>query len=181
MSQYVTDTHALCWHLTGDPKLSAKAKKIFQEADSGVHQILIPSIVLIEMVYLAEKGRISDSSLNQVLELIDISGGKMKIQASYRNIVPFLKGILFCPHYPFRHILPHLKYFCLYGDAVTSLMPDRHECLSIWKGNFANWRVLTINFCLRRPKTFLKKGFWTSKNFLLIAISAVICGHKPRA
>jgi PIN domain nuclease of toxin-antitoxin system len=23
MSQYVTDTHALCWHLTGDPKLSA--------------------------------------------------------------------------------------------------------------------------------------------------------------
>jgi len=75
MSQYVTDTHALCWHLTGDPKLSTKAKKIFQEADTGVNQILIPSIVLIEMVYLAEKGRIRDSSLNQVLELIDIIGG----------------------------------------------------------------------------------------------------------
>jgi PIN domain nuclease of toxin-antitoxin system len=27
------------------------------------------------MIYLAEKGRISDSSLNQVLELIDIIGG----------------------------------------------------------------------------------------------------------
>jgi len=75
VNQYVTDTHALCWHLTEDPKLSANAKKIFQEADSGVHQILIPSIVLIEMIYLAEKGRISDSSLNQVLELINIIGG----------------------------------------------------------------------------------------------------------
>lgn len=75
MSQYVTDTHALYWHLTENPKLSAKAKKIFQDADSGIHQILIPTIVIIEMIYLAEKGRINASSLNQVLELIDTIGG----------------------------------------------------------------------------------------------------------
>lgn len=54
--KYVTDTHALYWHLTKNPKLSKKAKKIFQEADSGVHQVMIPGIVLIEMVYLVEKG-----------------------------------------------------------------------------------------------------------------------------
>jgi PIN domain nuclease of toxin-antitoxin system len=93
MSQYVTDTHALCWHLTEDSKLSAKAKKIFQEADSGVHQILIPSIVLIEMVYLAEKGRISDSSLNQVLELIDIIGGSYDETPINKDTVKALKNI----------------------------------------------------------------------------------------
>lgn len=93
MSQYVTDTHALCWHLTEDPKLSAKAKKIFQEADSGVHQILIPSIVLIEMVYLAEKGRITDSSLNQVLELIDIIGGSYDETPINKDTVKALKDI----------------------------------------------------------------------------------------
>jgi PIN domain nuclease of toxin-antitoxin system len=93
MSQYVTDTHALCWHLIGDPKLSAKAKKIFQEADSGIHQILIPSIVLIEMVYLAEKGRISDSSLNQVLELIDIIGGSYDEVSLNKDTVKALQNI----------------------------------------------------------------------------------------
>jgi PIN domain nuclease of toxin-antitoxin system len=93
MSQYVTDTHALCWHLTGNPKLSAKAKKIFQEADSGVHQILIPSIVLIEMVYLAEKGRIGDSSLNQVLELIDTIGGSYDEVPLNKDTVKALQNI----------------------------------------------------------------------------------------
>ncbi|MFW9881557.1 MAG: type II toxin-antitoxin system VapC family toxin [Candidatus Thorarchaeota archaeon] len=93
MSQYVTDTHALCWHLTEDSKLSSKAKKIFQKADSGIHQILIPSIVLIEMVYLAEKGRISDSSLNQVLELIDIIGGSYDEAPLNRDTVKALQNI----------------------------------------------------------------------------------------
>ena len=93
MSQYVTDTHALCWHLTEDPKLSAMAKKIFQDADSGVHQILIPSIVLIEMVYLAEKGRISDSSLNQVLELIDIIGGSYDEVPLNKDTVKALQNV----------------------------------------------------------------------------------------
>ena len=30
MSRYVTDTHALHWHLVGNPKLSATAQQIFQ-------------------------------------------------------------------------------------------------------------------------------------------------------
>jgi hypothetical protein len=31
------------------------------------------------------------------------------------------------------------------------------------------------HFCLRRPETFLKKGFWTSKNFSLKLVSTIIC------
>jgi PIN domain nuclease of toxin-antitoxin system len=58
MSQYVADTHALYWHLTGDSNLSATAHDIFQETDAGFHQIFIPGIVLIEMIYLVERGRL---------------------------------------------------------------------------------------------------------------------------
>jgi PIN domain nuclease of toxin-antitoxin system len=71
MSRYVTDTHALIWHLTGNSKLSVKAKDIFQNADTGMHQIVIPSIVLIEMVYLVEKERIHNSSFESILQLLD--------------------------------------------------------------------------------------------------------------
>jgi len=71
MNRYVTDTHALIWHLTGNLKLSQKAKDIFNKADDGMLQIIIPSIILIEMVYLVEKDRISVSAFEKILQLLD--------------------------------------------------------------------------------------------------------------
>jgi PIN domain nuclease of toxin-antitoxin system len=93
MSQYVTDTHALYWHLMGSPRLSSRTKKIFKETDSGVHQILIPGIVLIEMVYLAEKGRINDTSVNKVLELLDNVGGSYDIAPLDKGTVQAIQQI----------------------------------------------------------------------------------------
>lgn len=55
---YVTDTHSLIWHMTGDTKLSAKAKAIFENVDSGQDSIFIPCIVFFELFYLIEKKRI---------------------------------------------------------------------------------------------------------------------------
>lgn len=75
MSRYVTDTHALYWHLTENSKLSGKARDIFRKADDGVYRIYIPSIVLVEMVYLAEKDRINRESLDKVFELVATVGG----------------------------------------------------------------------------------------------------------
>jgi predicted nucleic acid-binding protein len=66
MKQYVTDTMALVSYL-GKRKLPPSVKQIFQLADSGSVQILIPSIVLVEIGYLSEKGRI-DVNLNDVLK-----------------------------------------------------------------------------------------------------------------
>jgi len=56
---YVTDTHAIIWHLTEDPQLSTKAKRIFQRADTNQDYIVIPCIVLFEIVYLIEKRKIA--------------------------------------------------------------------------------------------------------------------------
>lgn len=55
MAAYVTDTHPLIWYQTGDANLSATAKKILDETDQGRHTIWIPSIVLVEIVYICEK------------------------------------------------------------------------------------------------------------------------------
>ena len=56
---YVTDTHALIWHLTEDPQLSTAARDIFENVDSGHERVLIPCIVFFELFYLIEKNRIS--------------------------------------------------------------------------------------------------------------------------
>lgn len=55
---YVTDTHSLVWHMTDDPKLSIKAKGIFQKVDNFQDYIFIPCIVFFELLYLIEKKKI---------------------------------------------------------------------------------------------------------------------------
>lgn len=93
MSQYVTDTHALYWHMMEDSRLSPKIKKIFTEADAGLHRILIPGIVLIEMVYLGEKGRISDSSVTKVLDLLENTDGSYDVAPLNKETVKALQQI----------------------------------------------------------------------------------------
>lgn len=70
MARYVTDTHALIWHLQTSHKLSRKAHNIFRQADAGRVTIMIPSIVLVELVYLAEKRHIDSALVDQVFALL---------------------------------------------------------------------------------------------------------------
>jgi len=56
---YVTDTHSLVWYMTGDSKLSAGARRTFEDADAGQDYIFIPCIVFFELLYLVEKKKIT--------------------------------------------------------------------------------------------------------------------------
>lgn len=55
---FVTDTHSLVWHITDDPKLSIRAKEIFQKVDNFQDYICIPCVVIFELLYLIERKRI---------------------------------------------------------------------------------------------------------------------------
>lgn len=79
MSRYVSDTHALHWHLTNNPKLSTRAARIFQAADAGYDQIIVPGIVLIEFVYLVEKGRLDHKWVHQLFQRLAVSGGSYAV------------------------------------------------------------------------------------------------------
>lgn len=56
---YVTDTHGLIWYLEDRPLLGVQAKAAFDSCDRGECSIYIPTICLVEIVYLQEKGRIA--------------------------------------------------------------------------------------------------------------------------
>lgn len=55
MTDYVTDTHPLLWHLTGDLQLSKAARDAFAVAERGETIIGVPTIVLGELLYIFEK------------------------------------------------------------------------------------------------------------------------------
>lgn len=71
MSDIVTDTHGLIWYLENDQRLSSSARAAFEACDRGELIIYVPTICLVEIVYLAEKGRIPanfKARLDAVLE-----------------------------------------------------------------------------------------------------------------
>lgn len=55
---YVTDAHTIVWYFMADPRLSQNARPAFDGTiTTGV--IIIPTIVLAEIMYISQKGRIS--------------------------------------------------------------------------------------------------------------------------
>jgi len=58
MSDYVTDTHSLIWYLEDSPRLGREARRCFEACDRGESIIFVPTICLVEIIYLQEKGRI---------------------------------------------------------------------------------------------------------------------------
>lgn len=93
MSRYITDTHPLLWHLLADPRLSGPARAVFNDADAGVHEILIPSIVLVEAVYLADKKRIDSAAVDQLFSLLDLTPSNYPVVALDARTVCTLRTI----------------------------------------------------------------------------------------
>jgi len=83
MEKYVIDTQALIKFLNGQKVISDKIDEILKKADEGKNIIIIPSVVLFEIGYLYEKGKIPislkdiedivNNSINYVEEKLSIS------------------------------------------------------------------------------------------------------------
>lgn len=71
MKRYITDTQCLLWYLSDDRRLPRAPGRIFRNADRGDAQILVPSIVLVEVIFLAHRRRVSELLLARVLQLAD--------------------------------------------------------------------------------------------------------------
>ncbi len=68
MPDAVADTHALIWYLEDSPRLGKKASQVFDQCDRGEVTVFIPTISLVEIVYLKERNRIS-AELTQKLTI----------------------------------------------------------------------------------------------------------------
>lgn len=101
MPHAVTDTHALIWYLQDDPRLSAAAGQCFDACSHDGGRIRVPSICVVEIVYLAEKGRIGQDTLSRLLSelaepdtVLEVVGLDLavclKIRAFPRSRVPDL-------------------------------------------------------------------------------------------
>jgi len=74
METFITDAHSLAWFISQSPKISAQAVEIFRKAENADVEVLIPTIVLAELLYLSERKKIS-IGVAEILRLIQESSG----------------------------------------------------------------------------------------------------------
>src|SRR5919205_1972583 len=71
MLRGIADTHAVIWYLFDDPRLSARAGAIIDDAAADGDQVGFSSISLVEIIYLSEKGRIDRTTFARLVALTD--------------------------------------------------------------------------------------------------------------
>lgn len=71
MTGLILDTHTCIWYLARDVRLSQLALQAIRDAVASEDRCYVPSICLVETTYLAEKGRIPESSHRRLLEALD--------------------------------------------------------------------------------------------------------------
>jgi PIN domain nuclease of toxin-antitoxin system len=73
MGAVVTDTHALLWYLFEPKRLSLVARTTLLEAETDPGIIYVPSISVVEARYLVEKGTLTESIFEQLVNsLLDV-------------------------------------------------------------------------------------------------------------
>src|SRR3989304_8279182 len=116
MPDYVADTHALIWHLTGDARLSPAAQAAFDGADNDRATIWIPGVVLVEAVYLVEKARYPATLITQMLDLVDPPSDNYAI-------VPLDTGVIRALQAIDRHIVPEMPDRIIAASAMHLSLP----------------------------------------------------------
>lgn len=116
MPSVAADTHAALWFLERDPRLSGTARSALREAE----RVLLPSICLVEITYLVEKGRLRPEVPPRLL-------AELRNPASTLTLVPLDQDIaLALAHIP-RQAVPEL--------------PDRIIAATAW------WRRAPLVTC----------------------------------
>lgn len=71
MPAVAVDTHAIVWYLAADPRLSANAADALNTATTAGEFIHVPSICLVELTYLVEKGRLPTAARKRLIQALD--------------------------------------------------------------------------------------------------------------
>ena len=86
MAAVVADTHAAVWYLTNSPKLSAKAADAFDAATASGDPIFIPSISLVELTYLVEKGRLPSEARTRLVDALAVQNSAFELASLDKQV-----------------------------------------------------------------------------------------------
>lgn len=93
MSSVTVDTHTIVWYLSNDRRLSSRAADALDSATALGHLIYVPSICLIEVTYLVEKGRLPVIARDRLKQALDDPSVACKLAPLDRLVADALEFI----------------------------------------------------------------------------------------
>jgi PIN domain nuclease of toxin-antitoxin system len=101
MSGVVADTHALVWYVVNPSSLSVGAITAFDQATAGGDPVLACTVSLVEICYLVEKGKLTQTVMDRVNAAIDDPAIALAVEPLDLDIARMLLNIP-------RHLVPDM-------------------------------------------------------------------------
>ena len=93
MSDLVIDTHAAVWYFAKSPQLSANARNALNTAIANGFVIILPTISIVEIVYLIEKGRLVPQTLTSLIQALKLPNSSFVSQDLTEDVAQTLANI----------------------------------------------------------------------------------------
>ncbi len=93
MSDLAIDTHAAVWYFAKSPRMSATARNAVNNAIAGGFVIILPTISIVEIVYLIEKGRLVPQTLTSLMQALKLPNSSFATQDLTEDIAQTLAQI----------------------------------------------------------------------------------------
>jgi PIN domain nuclease of toxin-antitoxin system len=94
MAAVVVDTHAIVWYLAADPRLSSKAAAVLDGATAAGEVIHVPSVCLVELTYLIEKGRVPATARKRLVDALDDPTTPCRLAPLNRSVADALELVM---------------------------------------------------------------------------------------
>lgn len=72
MSDLISDTHTAIWYFSNSSELSAPARQAINNAVGNGNVILLPTVSIVEIVYLIEKNRLVPQTLARLIQALNL-------------------------------------------------------------------------------------------------------------
>lgn len=121
-TKHILDTHALIWHLEGNPLLGSAAKSIIDDPES---ELVLPVIALAEACYVVEKGRTGIPSVADLLQDV-VSDPRVEVYPLVEQTVVASTSLTAIPEMHDRLITATALHIQQTGHTVKLITKDRN-------------------------------------------------------
>jgi PIN domain nuclease of toxin-antitoxin system len=116
MPSVAVDTHTIVWYPNDDPNISSAAAAALDRATAEGEIIHVPSVCLVELTYLIEKGRIPALARERLVRAIDDPSTPCRLAPLDRDVVNALERVN-------RHEVPDLPDRVICATALALGVP----------------------------------------------------------
>ena len=129
MADLIVDTHTAVWYFANSPEISVSATQTIDNAIANGDAVILSAISIVEIIYLIDKGKLSQQTLNRLVQYLKLPNSSFVTQDLTEEIAQTLAQIprSTVPDMPDRIIAAtalHLNLSLVTKDSKIRALPN---------------------------------------------------------